>query len=81
VRQIEVNELRKMKMEYERTEKNMLYLRYPYLTIEQSFGHMNKNEKLKSFWEKVRKPRDERFSKHVTLADRLIHLKVQEAWD
>ncbi|XP_011497544.1 PREDICTED: ribosomal protein 63, mitochondrial [Ceratosolen solmsi marchali] len=81
VREIKTSELRQLKAEYERTEKNMLYLRHPYLTIEQSFNHMSREDRNKSFWEKVRKPRDERFSNHVTLAERLINLKVKDAWE
>lgn len=59
----------------------MLILRHPYLTVEQSFGHMAHVDKIGPFWEKVRRPRDEKFEKNITLAERLIHLKVKEAWD
>ena len=70
-----------MRENFERTEQNMLYLRHPYLTVEQSHGHMSHIDKTPAFWEKIFKPRVERFSKHVTLAERLSHLKVQEQWD
>jgi len=68
--------------EYQRQDKVMHLLRYPYLTTEESSGHtkeLNKRQKMINRWNEehlkgTMKP-------HVTLEERLNHLKVKEAWD
>ncbi|KAJ8683217.1 hypothetical protein QAD02_019009 [Eretmocerus hayati] len=81
VKEIKPQELKALRWDYERTEKNMLILRHPYLTVDESVGHMKHVDKAKIFWDKIKKPKNERFERHVTLAERLIHLRVQEAWE
>lgn len=73
-------DLLKLRHDFEREERNMLILRHPYLTSQQSRGHMNHIEKptLSKIYGKLK---DEKFSKSITIADRLSHLKVSEAWD
>lgn len=69
-----------MKLDFEREEQNMLILRHPYLTIEQGcikVGMTKKQETLKN----ALKERRERFTKNITIADRLSHLRITEAWD
>ncbi|OAD60227.1 hypothetical protein WN48_06156, partial [Eufriesea mexicana] len=71
------------KRDLEREERNMLLLRHPYLTIEQTHGHM-KEQKVQKYLDKVNKWREEtneKFNKKVTIMDRLNHLTVAEAWD
>ncbi|XP_015512537.1 large ribosomal subunit protein mL63 [Neodiprion pinetum] len=70
---------RALRWDYEIEEQNMLLLRHPYLTIEQSSGHM-KDLRVDQIakWDKER---SEKFSKITTLEDRLMHLKVRDAWD
>ncbi|XP_032663889.1 uncharacterized protein LOC116840796 [Odontomachus brunneus] len=77
-----MHDLLKMKIDFEREEQNMLILRHPYLTVEQSFGHKkalsNKDEKahIKQF-EKAK----QKFSKQITFTDRLFSLGYGEQWD
>ena len=61
----------------------MLYLRHPYLTVEQSLCQDNLSRKdiVQEMIIKQYKARNEKFEKHVTLPERLIHLKVSEAWE
>lgn len=70
----------KLRHDIEREERNMLILRHPYLTSEQSLGHMSHIEK-PTLGRLYGKLKDEKFSKRITIADRLNHLKVKEAWD
>lgn len=71
------------KLDLVREEKNMLLLRHPYLTLEQSQGHMQefKREKLAELRKKWFEEKNERFNKKISIADRLNHLKVSEVWD
>lgn len=80
VKQVDKKALDQLKWDFEIEERNMLLLRHPYLTLAQSHGHkkaMNP-EPIKMEWEaeKIKK-----FSKSVTLEDRLMHLQVKDAWD
>ena len=69
-----------LRKEYEIQESNMLYLRHPYLTLEESSGHakeLNKQEKKLAMWKESKvtmKP-------NVTIAERLQHLNVNSSWD
>ncbi|XP_076761591.1 uncharacterized protein LOC143429731 [Xylocopa sonorina] len=71
------------KNDLEREERNMLILRHPYLTVEQSRGHMSefKREKFINILHKWTEDQNEKFNKRITIQDRLSHLKVNEAWD
>lgn len=75
-------DLFKMRRDFEREEQNMLILRHPYLTVEQSAGHMKdlKNREVE-FFKRIHEYRLERFQKEITIADRLSHMRVTEAWD
>lgn len=61
----------------------MLILRHPYLTTEQSNGHMShlKQEKVINLMTKFREDVNAKFNRKVTIMDRLGHLKVSESWD
>lgn len=77
-----MDDLLKMKKDFEREEQNMLILRHPYLTIEQCHGHTKEiKDKKTLFYEKIQAGKIEEFSKQITIADRLNHMKVSEAWD
>jgi len=77
-----LHDLFKMKKDFEREEQNMLILRHPYLTVEQSQGHMKELEDRKEkFFKIIYEERREKFQKEITFADRLCHLRVTEAWD
>ncbi|XP_015592898.1 uncharacterized protein LOC107266680 isoform X2 [Cephus cinctus] len=80
VKKVTLPALRKMKQELEIEEKNMFYLRHPYLTVEQSIGHMH-DLKENNQMTKFRQARLQKFCKTVTLADHLNHLKVKDAWE
>lgn len=71
------------KRDLEREEQNMLILRHPYLTKEQSMGHMVPFNQTKGldFINKKREMANLKFNKDITIADRLSHLLVEEAWD
>jgi len=73
--------LYRMSDDFDREQKNMLLLRYPYLTIQQEIGHMTHKKVEKNYMEMFRKATREKFSKEFTLADHLAHLRVTEAWD
>ncbi|XP_053659101.1 ribosomal protein 63, mitochondrial [Anopheles marshallii] len=66
--------------EYERTEANMKLLLHPYLTKEQSSGHakeLGKKEQIVAKWREEQL----KMKPHVTIAERLAHLKVTDVWD
>ncbi|XP_067015365.1 large ribosomal subunit protein mL63 [Anabrus simplex] len=69
-----------LRHDYEREEENMFYLRHPYLTLEQSQGHA-KELKKKEQWMANAKLKSVKFRDHVTLKERLGHLRVSEAWE
>ncbi|CAH0402822.1 unnamed protein product [Chilo suppressalis] len=73
--------LRKVQAEFAVEEQNMFYLRHPYLTEAESFGHskaLGKAEKrLAGFQNLTRRV----FKEDVTLYERLGHLRVSEGWD
>ncbi|XP_037823330.1 ribosomal protein 63, mitochondrial [Lucilia sericata] len=71
-----------LEREYQRQEKTMLLLRHPYLTVEESFGHvkdLKKSEAKINMWNDAKTMK--KLKPHVTLEDRLNHLKVKESWD
>ena len=71
------------KRDLEREEANMLILRHPYLTTEQSNGHMShlKQQRIENLMTKFREDANAKFNRKVTIMDRLGHLKVSESWD
>ncbi|KOB66851.1 Uncharacterized protein OBRU01_20671 [Operophtera brumata] len=81
VKKVEPVHLRRLQEEFAVEEKNMLYLRYPYLTEEESFGHskaLGKQEmKIQERMDNNRKI----FKQDVTLYERLGHLRITEGWD
>lgn len=74
--------LLRMKMDFEREEQNMLILRHPYLTPEQSHGHKKAVCNSSAlFFDKIYKEKEQKFSKQITFAERLSHLAYGEQWD
>ncbi|XP_044738699.1 ribosomal protein 63, mitochondrial [Chrysoperla carnea] len=71
------------RIDYEIEEKNMLYLRHPFLTPEQSFGHAKALGKSEQRMERLKAARLEDYFKkpHVRLEDRLAHLRVTDSWE
>jgi len=82
VREVTRSAMNKLINDYERTENNMLLLRHPFITLEQSQGHakdlMKREKKIEFFLNNPIKPP---FKPHVRIEDRLIHLRVKEVWD
>lgn len=77
-----MQQLMKLRNDFEREEQNMLLLRHPYLTIEQERNHMRTFQK--SFSERLdiyKEAQREKFRRQISLADHLAHLRVTEAWD
>ncbi|KAJ6636243.1 hypothetical protein Bhyg_14831 [Pseudolycoriella hygida] len=69
-------------LEYDRQEKIMRLLRYPYLTAEESSGHakhLMKPQKMIANLNALKLAKT--MKPHVTLEERLNHLKTGEAWD
>ena len=62
-------------------ENNMLILRHPYLTVEQSFGHMAGKRDMVAVKEQWNKEKLEKFSKKYTWAEQLSHLRVKDCWE
>ncbi|KAG5318478.1 RT63 protein, partial [Pseudoatta argentina] len=84
VKKPSMHDLLKMKKDFEREEQNMLILRHPYLTVEQSQGHMKDmypKSRKQNFLEKVLAENRQKFQKEITIAERLCHMRVTEAWD
>lgn len=68
--------------EYELQERNMLYLRHPYLTREESSGHakaLGKPGEVRKKWAKEALSGTMR--PHVTIEERLFHLDVKKSWE
>lgn len=78
-----LRDIYRFKNDLEREEANMLILRHPYLTTEQSSGHMShlKQQKFDTLLTKFREDVNAKFNRKVTIMDRLGHLKVAESWD
>ncbi|KAI9590346.1 ribosomal protein 63, mitochondrial [Glossina fuscipes] len=71
-----------LRREYEREEQVMLLLRHPYLTLEESHGHvkhLQKSEVKITNWNDATTLK--KMKPHVTWEDRLNHLRVKESWD
>ncbi|XP_043481534.1 uncharacterized protein LOC122510739 [Leptopilina heterotoma] len=82
VRQITFKEMIDMKNDFEREERNLLLLRHPYLTLEQTDGYMKEIRSLQPQpIPLVGKLRDIKFTRRYSYEDALCHLKVKEAWD
>ncbi|KAK7869126.1 hypothetical protein R5R35_006592 [Gryllus longicercus] len=70
-----------LRHDYAREEKNMLYLRHPYLTLEQSCGHTKHLCKPSERFGEILRKQLEWKRKHVTIEERLRHLRVRDCWD
>ena len=82
MRPITLKELNNLRKDYEREERNMLLLRHPYLTTEESYGHMKELRPNGSlFFEGLVEKKILKFSKQYTFAEALGHLRVKDAWD
>lgn len=76
-----------LRKDFDEEERNMLFLRHPYLTVEESAGHMDAYEKEQeqknpelnySFrLERIKK----NFRRTITLNDRMIWLRRTENWE
>ncbi|KAJ9598304.1 hypothetical protein L9F63_010982 [Diploptera punctata] len=80
VRPVTNADCHKLKREYEVEEKNMFYLRHPYITIEQSKGHaraLGKKEAWLDNFRKIRTP----VKGPVTLEQLYGHLGHNKSWE
>ncbi|XP_076293980.1 large ribosomal subunit protein mL63 [Lasioglossum baleicum] len=82
-RKITFADMMEFKWDLEREEQNMLLLRHPYLTIEQSRGHMTefKDEKHLNLITGWQENRNARFNKRITITDRLNYYMQNEPWE
>uniref|UniRef100_A0A0P4WT07 Ribosomal protein 63, mitochondrial n=2 Tax=Scylla TaxID=6760 RepID=A0A0P4WT07_SCYOL len=69
-----------MKRRLEIEEQNMLILRYPYLTLDQSWGHAQALGKGKAFCDKM-KNFSEKWLPNVTIEERFETLRNKDIWD
>nr|XP_012218061.1 PREDICTED: ribosomal protein 63, mitochondrial [Linepithema humile] len=78
-----LQDLFNMKHDFEREERNMLILRHPYITLQQSHGHTGetKQSRKDKFLTKIYAEHRQKFQKEITIAERLCHMRVTEAWD
>ncbi|KAG7188908.1 hypothetical protein KM043_008513 [Ampulex compressa] len=77
-----MKDLIKLRKQFEREERNMLILRHPYITVEQSHGHMKElRDPNKSIATNAYLGRNKKFTRKITIADRLNHLNVTNSWD
>ncbi|KAJ8713045.1 hypothetical protein PYW08_008349 [Mythimna loreyi] len=81
VQKVEPKHLRQMREDFAVEEQNMLYLRHPYLTQAESFGHAKALGKQELKLEKMVNRQRRIFKQDVTLYERLQHLRVKESWD
>ncbi|CAB3220617.1 unnamed protein product [Arctia plantaginis] len=82
VKKVEPKHLRQLKRDFEVEEKNMFYLRFPYLTEAESSGHakaLGKTSRIRK--EQLLDQNRRIFKEDVTLFERLKHLRVAESWD
>ncbi|XP_030386623.1 ribosomal protein 63, mitochondrial [Scaptodrosophila lebanonensis] len=82
IKPVSKNAMESLKREYERQDQIMLLLRHPYLTVEESSGHakeLQKREKMVAKWTEAQTL--SKLKPHVTIEERLNHLKVKETWD
>nr|XP_022907835.1 ribosomal protein 63, mitochondrial [Onthophagus taurus] len=80
IQQVKPEHIQDLKNKLAIEEKNMFLLRHPYLTPEQSKGHSIALGKQVERMERLRAMKKD-FKDHVTLEDRLGHLRYNEAWD
>ncbi|XP_014486015.1 PREDICTED: uncharacterized protein LOC106750289 [Dinoponera quadriceps] len=77
-----LKDLYRMRQDFDREEQNMLILRHPYLTIEQSFGHAQAlRDNTQVFLDKYREEKRQKFYKEISFADHLCHVGYGEKWD
>ncbi|MPC10904.1 ribosomal protein 63, mitochondrial-like isoform X2 [Portunus trituberculatus] len=69
-----------MRRRLEIEEQNMLILRHPYLTLDQSWGHAKALGKGKIFCDKM-KNSSEKWLPNVTIEERFETLKNNDIWD
>ncbi|KAI5635523.1 mitochondrial ribosome protein 63 domain-containing protein [Phthorimaea operculella] len=81
VKKVEPKHLRKIENEFAIEEQNMFYLRYPYLTEEESAGHSKALGKQVARIEALKETNRKIFKQDVTLYERLGHLRVKESWE
>ncbi|XP_012253891.2 uncharacterized protein LOC105684821 [Athalia rosae] len=81
VKQVDEKSLKQLRWDYELEEQNMLFLRHPYLTVEQSYGHATAYGKPEKRMEGLKQLKIDKFSRTTTLKDRLMHLQTSETWD
>lgn len=76
-----------LRRDFDQEEQNMLYLRHPYLTVEESAGHMDaydkeQDEKHPEMNYSFRLERIKRnFQKTITLQNRMVWLRRTENWE
>ncbi|KAJ2942889.1 hypothetical protein O0L34_g15078 [Tuta absoluta] len=81
VKKVEPKHLRTLEADFAVEEQNMFYLRYPYLTEEESFGHAKALGKPVARMEALKDTTRKIFKQDVTLYERLGHLRVKESWE
>ncbi|OWR53755.1 hypothetical protein KGM_201778 [Danaus plexippus plexippus] len=81
VKRVEPKHLRQLEQDFTVEEQNMFYLRHPYLTEAESYGHSKALGKQEARINKLHDIRRQIFKEDVTIYERLKHLRVNESWD
>ncbi|XP_026740663.1 uncharacterized protein LOC113503055 [Trichoplusia ni] len=81
VQKVEPKHLRAIKRDFAIEEQNMFYLRFPYLSEAESYGHTKELGRPEARKEALLDKSRRLFKKDVTLYERLQHLRVKESWD
>ncbi|KAF2898465.1 hypothetical protein ILUMI_07712 [Ignelater luminosus] len=81
VKPVTKEDLAKLRLDFEIEERNMFYLRHPYLTREQSHGHTKVLGRQEANYIKLLREKNKDYYDNVTVESRLGHLRYKEAWD
>jgi len=65
----------------QREEQNMFYLRHPYLTTKESFGHSKEQGRFEKWMTKWKKLHAQKFGQHKSIENHLVHLRSTDGWE
>ncbi|EFA08456.1 large ribosomal subunit protein mL63 [Tribolium castaneum] len=79
-RSVTMQDVAKLRNQFEIEEKNMFYLRHSYLTPEQSYGHaIALGKPQEKYVALITRKKD--YKDNITIESMLGHLRHKEAWD
>ncbi|XP_077296451.1 large ribosomal subunit protein mL63 [Arctopsyche grandis] len=81
VRRVLPEHLNRLKARFETEERNMLFLRHPYLTVEEEIGHVQACGEKVNMLQLIINNRRAKFKKSTLTEDILGSLNSSKAWD